>query len=293
MKKIIVILMLALSAVVTNAEVAESVWCTKYYNKMLDYRTKYNISKNNVEYYQILMEEADPSSKEYMELKSKLIAEQAEMDIACEKINYLNNKERWVFTINGNRDSIEAYVNPNTSIDDFIKIYDNVKRLTEFVDIWAEDVIRSKTRIPGYDFDAKRDVEINPTMYETNYPLCVVTVKTPNGERDIKFYHTGENIFKYKHIKGRGVTYYNLDGLKSDKPFEGQLNIADISGIGTKLMYFNNESTPNGKSEQRVVKSVTYYDKSGKESSTPWYGLNIVVTKFSDGSIKTEKAIVD
>ena len=42
---------------------------------------------------------------------------------------------------------------------------------------------------------------------------------------------------------------------------------------------------------QREVISVRYYNLMGVESSKPFEGVNIVVTRFSDGSIMTQKVL--
>lgn len=226
-----------LSAAVMNAEVVEGVWCTRFENPMEDYQWEYESSKKHIDEYQRQMDGVDPSSKEYMELKSKVIKEEADMNIALEKINYLNSKERWVFRMKGRNDSVVAYVNPNTSIDNFIMVYDNAKKLALLVGFWANHRVSDIADEPF--FEVERNLKVEPIFFETKYPLCVVTVKTPNEEKDIQFYDTGKNVCENNNItKGRGTTYYDFSGHKSDTPFEEQLNIAVISGVGTKLLQF-------------------------------------------------------
>ena len=53
-----------------------------------------------------------------------------------------------------------------------------------------------------------------------------------------------------------------------------------ITGIGAVKMDVNRE-----------VVGVTYVNTIGQMSSTPWQGVNIVVTRYSDGSTTTQKVI--
>ena len=53
-----------------------------------------------------------------------------------------------------------------------------------------------------------------------------------------------------------------------------------ITGIGAVKMDVNRE-----------VVGVTYVNPVGQASSTPWSGINIVVTRYSDGSTTTKKII--
>jgi hypothetical protein len=41
----------------------------------------------------------------------------------------------------------------------------------------------------------------------------------------------------------------------------------------------------------KTVASVTYYNLMGVESKKPFDGVNIVVTRYSDGSISTQKVL--
>ena len=41
----------------------------------------------------------------------------------------------------------------------------------------------------------------------------------------------------------------------------------------------------------RTVKSVTYCDAAGRMSNRPYNGLNIVVTRYTDGSTSTSKVV--
>lgn len=43
--------------------------------------------------------------------------------------------------------------------------------------------------------------------------------------------------------------------------------------------------------QERTVDSVTYYNTMGQQSSTPFHGVNIVVTRYSDGKISTAKVL--
>lgn len=233
-------MVMALSAVVMNAEVAESIWCDDVCLPIQtdkSYKLRFDICKEKIEQLKSDMENTDPSSNEYMELKSELIEQEAMMNIASEKINYLNSQERWIVKVNGKGDSIVVYVKPNTSIDDFLKVYDNVRHLTYFVNIWAIDKV-SNAKIMYDSWSVKRP-KIDATLYETNYPLCFVNIKTPNEEKNVQFYDSGKDVCKdHKSTEGKGKTYYSFSGLTSNTPFEGQLNIVVVCGKEIKLMQY-------------------------------------------------------
>ena len=41
----------------------------------------------------------------------------------------------------------------------------------------------------------------------------------------------------------------------------------------------------------KEVKSVTFYNVAGRQSATPFEGINIVVTRYTDGSTSTSKML--
>lgn len=227
MKKILVIMIMALSAVAMNAEVANCVWGSSISNPKNDYGWKYNYYKGRVERLRIEMEDKDPSSKEYMELKSELIKEEAEMNVALEEYNYLGCQECWVFEVDGANDSIVAYVKPNTSIDDFLTTYKNVKRLCYFIETVVDYNVEMKPDVRKYSYN----LSVFPTLYQTDYKLCTVTVKTPNEKRTITVYDSDEKISKTTRrgkltLKQDAVVkYINMAGKESNTPFEGYLNV--------------------------------------------------------------------
>jgi hypothetical protein len=56
----------------------------------------------------------------------------------------------------------------------------------------------------------------------------------------------------------------------------------------------SNDGTPTAVLElnaMKTVASVTYYNLMGVESSKPFDGVNIVVTRYSDGSTSTQKVL--
>ena len=61
-----------------------------------------------------------------------------------------------------------------------------------------------------------------------------------------------------------------------------ELNTSDPDQVITAV----NEVKTDGK-----VVSVTYCDLAGRMSQKPFAGVNIIVTRYSDGTVKTTKAI--
>ena len=47
----------------------------------------------------------------------------------------------------------------------------------------------------------------------------------------------------------------------------------------------------SGISADRQVAAVVYYNPMGVASSTPWRGVNVVVTRYTDGSTVTAKVL--
>ena len=74
---------------------------------------------------------------------------------------------------------------------------------------------------------------------------------------------------------GADAKYYVLEGTTS-KTFDWKDGV--VTGVA--------RLTTSGE-----VQSVTYYNVAGAGSSRPWQGLNIVVTRYSDGSTSTSKIV--
>ena len=52
----------------------------------------------------------------------------------------------------------------------------------------------------------------------------------------------------------------------------------------------NNETAINEISDNRII-SKTYYNSLGVASQTPFNGVNIVITRYSDGTTKSAKIV--
>ncbi len=78
-------------------------------------------------------------------------------------------------------------------------------------------------------------------------------------------------------LSGSDFDYYIAEGTALYKMKKGS---TIITGIDTVKMDVNCE-----------VVGVTYVNPVGQMSSTPWQGVNIVVTRYSDGSTTTQKVI--
>ena len=77
-------------------------------------------------------------------------------------------------------------------------------------------------------------------------------------------------------VPGSDFDYYIAEGSKTLQLTSENV----ITGIGAVKMDVNRE-----------VVGVTYVNPVGQMSSTPWQGVNIVVTRYSDGSSTTQKVI--
>ena len=77
-------------------------------------------------------------------------------------------------------------------------------------------------------------------------------------------------------VPGSDFDYYIAEGSETFELKSGSI----ITGIGAVKMDVNRE-----------VVSVSYVNTVGQVSSTPWQGINMVVTRYSDGSTTTKKVI--
>ena len=77
-------------------------------------------------------------------------------------------------------------------------------------------------------------------------------------------------------IKADGDTKYYVIENTAERTFDW--NDGVITGVA--------RLTTSGE-----VQSVTYYNVAGAASSRPWQGINIVVTRYSDGTSTTTKVV--
>lgn len=81
----------------------------------------------------------------------------------------------------------------------------------------------------------------------------------------------------------------NVPGLKAVESADGKFYIAEYV-VDEKLEYQIPTSIDGVESISQVV-GVKYYNAAGVESDTPFKGVNIVVTRYSDGSTSTTKVL--
>ena len=77
-------------------------------------------------------------------------------------------------------------------------------------------------------------------------------------------------------VPGSDFDYYIAEGSKTIELKSTNI----ITGVNAVKMDVNRE-----------VVSVSYVNTIGQVSSTPWQGINMVVTRYSDGSTTTKKVI--
>lgn len=78
-------------------------------------------------------------------------------------------------------------------------------------------------------------------------------------------------------MPGSGYDYYIAEGIVENIKLESDNIITGISAVRTDV--------------NREVVGVTYVNTVGMVSSMPWQGVNIVVTRYSDGSTTTRKVV--
>ena len=66
------------------------------------------------------------------------------------------------------------------------------------------------------------------------------------------------------------------------------LSLVSYTGAGNIIITEVDDLTAQTAKE---VKSVTFYNVAGRQSATPFEGINIVVTRYTDGSTSTTKVI--
>lgn len=78
-------------------------------------------------------------------------------------------------------------------------------------------------------------------------------------------------------MRGSDYDYYIAEGETDNISLEGSSIITGISGVKADV--------------NREVVSVTYVNPLGQQSSRPFSGVNMVVTRYSDGSMSTTKVV--
>jgi hypothetical protein len=148
-------------------------------------------------------------------------------------------------------------------------------------DVVVEDLVKNETRAT---FGALRlkNVTVNPgTLEELNAQLRVRAYFTKNtnplahiesSNGSLAPRRDGETV-----IPGSDYDYYIAEGEVDFSSEDLEQIITSINGV---KMDVNCE-----------VVEVTYVNTVGQMSRTPWQGVNIVVTRYSDGSTTTQKVI--
>lgn len=114
------------------------------------------------------------------------------------------------------------------------------------------------------DKDLNAEFKVRAYFTKNTNPLVGGAAKAPGRD--------GETV-----VLGGDFDYYVAEGTKTYTLTKGS---SIITGISAVKMDANRE-----------VVGVTYVNPVGQMSSTPWQGVNMVVTRYSDGSTTTQKVI--
>lgn len=178
-----------------------------------------------------------------------------------------------------------------------------------------EDVpMKPATPVVGEDYQA----------YDAGNGSCVVTVYVPTQDVDGNFIDASKltysvyvddelftfdpNFYFYFENPTSVIDYGFVDDYRFLNLGGGRIGIEinkePMSSIGVKSFYAGGDTTTESdmgmfyinKSaisniSTKTVKSVTYYNLTGVNSSKPFNGMNIVVTTYTDGTTSTAKMI--
>lgn len=170
-----------------------------------------------------------------------------------------------------------------------------------------EDFVNLTRNTPdGFMFDEHMQQDTKPNPYvvgETEVNWGELTRRDGETVSNVKA-NTG--VFGAKIVKEGSLDvdyiirlYYHVNDTKNKAPRraggmeqtseQGQFYIADYK-INTRL---TSEviTGVSGISADRQVAAVVYYNPMGVASSTPWRGVNVVVTRYTDGSTVTAKVL--
>ncbi len=146
-------------------------------------------------------------------------------------------------------------------------------------DVVVEDLVKNETRAT---FGALRlkNVTINPgTLEDLNAQLRVRAYFTKNTNPLAHVNNTAKAPYRVGEtaIPGSDFDYYVAEGTAMFKSSDYETIITGIDAVKQEV--------------NREVVGVTYVNPVGQMSSTPWQGVNIIVTRYSDGSTTTQKVI--
>lgn len=196
MKKILVIMIMVLSAVVVKAE--GSPYDCFIIEGVEESSSKYDIqylqkciSKFRKEVAQLETElnNLDPNSSEYHETKVLLIQREYWLKLREESLRYKKTKEIWTIHIDGKEYDKTVEVAPNTTVDEYVNTEENVKDLISYVYNWQLALNKVDILWLNYDDPVKMEYERdNYTLFITKNPVCNVTIISPRGSKEITIY---------------------------------------------------------------------------------------------------------
>lgn len=128
---------------------------------------------------------------------------------------------------------------------------------------------------------------VTPTIYQTTNQGNPIVINL-DGRVGIDYSYVGDPKEGDQLIPG---TVYRLDGIvKKNKEKDGSYSVVLTKPIysDTAVITAVEDLNVNVNSQ---VESVTYFNVSGMKSNKPFDGINIVVTRYTDGHISTSKII--
>lgn len=190
-----------------------------------------------------------------------------------------------------------------------LRIIDN----TIVDNIYETNAMNGGSAISLYDTNGNGTVYVKGNYVENNlWGITIIgkpnvnvgKVEDPNAAD----YNPGENIFKNNGNGGQLYDLYNngtatvyAQGNVWNVAVQDSASIeqvvthfADNPNLGLVIFMPAGEVDPssiNDVAEAAPVESIRYYNILGRESEVPFEGVNIVVTRFTNGTISTEKQL--
>lgn len=221
----------------------------------------------------------------------------------------------------------EALVNEGTTVNSYIPVYglyyDAVDTKSQM--IYPEDMLLSLVgkEITGVKFHTQSGVKFNNGEMELTMGITdvdafesaseiegadvVATAPAVKNEETLDFtldepmlYEGGNLLMGVKVVTAGSYssTYFLGNSTDDYQSFYSYTSYSGLNEAPQKFLpmltfIYNNASTV-GVSDiatDRAVKSVRYYNIAGMQSSTPFNGMNIVVTEYTDGTKSSVKII--
>lgn len=142
-------------------------------------------------------------------------------------------------------------------------------------------------------------ITINSTASSKSPDMAMIKVYAGDISANLTATETGDANQRVISGIAAGVTEYVVKNLEAGATYSYYLMVEYVDGdkvksnteevvLGTNFNFGEASGIEVAIAEDKVVEK-TYYNLNGQKSLTPWKGINVVVVRFNDGSVKKMK----